>query len=284
MSITTTTNTPPSPLEELRTKQQQIWSSGDYNRVAALTVPVSETLVADAGIGAGHAVLDVATGTGHAALASARRGARTTGLDYVPELLAIARRRAAAEQLELELVEGPAEELPFPDATFDVVVSAIGVMFSADHERAAAELVRVTRPGGRIALASWTASGFVGGMLAIVGRHATPPPGARSPLRWGDEDEVAGMLGGGVTDVSSRTAVVTQRFASAEQFVDLFVDTYGPTHMVHRRLSEEGRAAFRADLADHVRRSSRSPGEEIVSDWEYRIVTATRAPASGRSR
>jgi SAM-dependent methyltransferase len=282
--MTTTDSIPtPAPLEELRTKQQQVWSSGDYNRVAALTVPVSETLVADAGIGAGDVVLDVATGTGHAALAAARRGARTTGLDYVPELLAIARRRAAAEQLPLELVEAPAEELPFPDATFDVVVSAIGVMFSADHDRAAAELVRVTRPGGRIALASWTASGFVGGLLGIVGRHATPPPGARSPLRWGDEDAVAELLGDGVTGVTSRTAVVTQRFTVGEQFADLFVDAYGPTHMVHRRLSEDGRAAFRAELAAHARRASRSDGGTVVCDWEYRIVTATRA-TDGRSR
>ena len=145
-TITTPTVT---ALDELRTKQQQIWSSGDYNRIAAITVPVSEALVRRADPRPGQHVLDVATGTGHAALSAARRGAHVTGIDYVPGLLEVARSRAAAEDLPVDFVEAIAEDLPFDDGAFDHVVSAIGVMFAADHARAAGELVRVTRSGGR---------------------------------------------------------------------------------------------------------------------------------------
>ena len=274
----TTTTTDTAVLDALRTRQQKVWSSGDYNRIAAITVPVSETLVSAAGIRPSASVLDVATGTGHAALAAARQGACVTGIDYVPELLGIARARAAAEHLDLELIEAPAEDLPFPDASFDVVVSAIGVMFAADHTGAAAELVRVTKPGGRIALASWTPAGFIGGMLGIVGRHVSPPPGAQSPARWGVEETVAELLGDGVTDVASSVHSVTQRFADAEAFADLFLAYYGPTHSAAKALTAQGRESLRADLVAHATTSARpdSPRDHLVLDWEFRIVTAER--------
>jgi ubiquinone/menaquinone biosynthesis C-methylase UbiE len=262
----------------LRVKQQQVWSSGDYNRIAALTVGVNETLVSTAEIRPGETVLDVATGTGHAALAAARTGARVTGIDYVPELLDVARGRAAAERLDVGFVGAPAEQLPFADGSFDVVLSAIGVMFAADHDRAAGELARVTRAGGRIALASWTRSGFVGGILGIVGKHVPPPPGAQSPVRWGEEDVVAELLGERVGDVRSSLHVVTQRFTSAEAFADLFLTYYGPTRAASVRLDEEGRTALRAELVALAEANDRGhgPGAGVVLDWEYRIVTATR--------
>ena len=262
----------------LRQKQQQVWSSGDYNRIAALTVAVNETLVSTTEIHHGETVLDVATGTGHAALAAARTGARVTGIDYVPELLDVARSRAAAERLDVSFVEAPAEQLPFVDGSFDAAVSAIGVMFAADHDRAAAELVRVVRAGGRIALASWTRSGFVGRILGIVGNRVPPPPGAQSPVRWGEEDVVAELLGDGVGDVQSSLHAVAQRFTSAEAFADLFLTYYGPTRAAATRLDDEGRAALRADLVALAEAFDRGhgTGSGVVLDWEYRIVTATR--------
>jgi SAM-dependent methyltransferase len=273
-SSTTTTGTP--DLTELRDKQQKVWSSGDYNKIAALTVPVSEHLVDHVGVSPNERVLDVATGTGHVALAAARRSAESVGIDYVPGLLEIARRRAEAEDLVVELAEADAEHLPQEDASFDVVLSAIGVMFAADHDAAARELVRVTRPGGRIGLASWTPEGFVGGILRTVGAHVSPPPGAQPATRWGTEEVVAGLLGDGVTDVGSVTATVTQRFTDGAGFADLFLTYYGPTFAAASRLDDEGRAALRADLIALAESHDRGEGDGLVVDWEYRIVTATR--------
>jgi SAM-dependent methyltransferase len=274
--MSTTHVSPAEVLTELRAKQQQVWSSGDYNRIAALTVAVNETLVATAEVAPGERVLDVATGTGHAALAAARVGARVTGIDYVPALLDIARQRAAAERLDVDFVEAPAEQLPFVDGTFDVVTSAIGVMFAADHDRAAAELVRVVRPRGRIAVASWTRSGFVGGILGIVGRHVSPPPGAQSPVRWGEEDVVTELLGDRVEGISSSLHAVTQRFSNAAAFADLFLAYYGPTHFAAQRLDEARREALRADLITHAEANAHPEAGGLVTDWEYRIVRATR--------
>jgi ubiquinone/menaquinone biosynthesis C-methylase UbiE len=263
---------------ELRDKQQKVWSSGDYNKIAALTVPVSEHLVDHVGITPGQRVLDVATGTGHVALAAARRSAVTTGMDYVPGLLDTARHRAEAEDLEIGFDEADAENLPYADASFDVVLSAIGVMFAADHAQAAQELVRVTRSGGRIGLASWTPEGFVGGILKTVGKHVAPPAGAMPATRWGTEAVVAELLGDDVTDVASVTATVTQRFGSAADFADLFLTYYGPTYAAAGRLDEAGRAALRTDLIALGKSFDQSSenGDGVVLDWEYRIVTSTR--------
>jgi SAM-dependent methyltransferase len=272
-TITTTTVT---ALDELRTKQQQIWSSGDYNRIAAITVPVSEALVRRADPRPGQHVLDVATGTGHAALSAARRGAHVTGIDYVSGLLDIARRRAAAEDLPADFVEAIAEDLPFEDGAFDHVVSAIGVMFAADHARAAGELVRVTRPGGRVSLASWTPTGFIGRLLKTVGAHVPPPPAAQPPTRWGVADTVRDLLGDEVVGFTASRATVAQVFASAEAFADFFLTWYGPTRTAAGRLDEEGRQALRDDMVALAADSNRGTDGSFVSDWEYLLVTAVR--------
>ena len=270
------TTTAPNPLAELKAKQQQIWSSGDYNKIAAITVPVAESLVTHAGVRPGARVLDVATGTGHAALAAARRSADVTGIDYVPRLVEIAERRAAAEDLTVDFVEADAENLPLPDDSFDYVLSAIGVMFTADHSRAAAELVRVCRPGGRIVLASWTPSGFIGQLLKTVGRHVPPPPVAQSPTRWGAEDSLRDLFGEDVVDVSFATETVTQRFGSPEAFADLFLTYYGPTHKAAERLSEEGRRALRDDMVALATAANQATDGTFVGDWEYLVGAATK--------
>lgn len=272
--MSTTTLTTPSPLAELKAKQQQIWSSGDYNKIAAITVPVAESLVTHTGVRPGAAVLDVATGTGHVALATARQGGVATGVDYVPRLVQIARRRADAEDLTVDFREADAEDLPFGDASFDYVLSAIGVMFTADHARAAGELVRVCRPGGRIALANWTPTGFVGQVLKTVGRHVPPPPVAQSPTRWGTEQAVRELFGG--HEVSFVAESVTQRFASPEAFADLFLTYYGPTHKAAERLSDDGRRALRHDLVALAAASNRASDSTFVSDWDYLIAIVTK--------
>ena len=273
MSTITTTVT---ALDELRTKQQQIWSSGDYNRIAAITVPVSEALVRRADPRPGQHVLDVATGTGHAALSAARRGAHVTGIDYVPGLLEIARSRAAAENLPIDFVEAVAEDLPFDDGAFDHVVSAIGVMFAADHARAAGELVRVTRSGGRITLASWTPTGFIGRLLKTVGAHVPPPPAAQPPTRWGVGDTVRDLLGDDIVGFTASRSTVPQVFSSAEAFAGFFLTWYGPTRAAAGRLDEVGRQALRDDMVALATDSNRGTDGAFVSDWEYLLVTAVR--------
>jgi SAM-dependent methyltransferase len=184
-----------TPLEELKAAQLRTWNSGDYGRIAWLTVPLARCLVTETGVRPGSSVLDVATGTGHVAIEAARMFCNVTGIDYVDSLVEVARRRAVAEVLPIAFEVADAEELPFADASFDAVLSAIGVMFTADHDRAAAELVRVCRPGGRIGVASWTAEGFIGQLLKTVTAHVQPPPVALPPTRWGNEEVVRELLG-----------------------------------------------------------------------------------------
>jgi ubiquinone/menaquinone biosynthesis C-methylase UbiE len=272
----TITQPVPSALEDLKAAQQQIWSSGDYGRIAWITVPLARELVDAVEVRPGARVLDVACGTGHVALEAARTFGEVTGVDYVPELVDVARRRALAEGLDVDFQLGDAEALAFTDDSFDVVLSAIGVMFTADHDRAATELVRVCRSGGRLGLASWTPTGFVGQMLKIVGKHVPPPPAAQAPTRWGVEEIVGELLGDRVHDVAAYTASVTQRFASPEAFTDFFLTHYGPTHTAAARLDDHGRAALRADLVRLARETNRGLDGSFVSDWDYLVVTAEK--------
>lgn len=172
-------------LGAVKQRQQQTWASGDFAVVAARIQLVAEHLCDTADLRAGWRVLDVATGSGNAAIAAARHGCTVVGIDYVPALLERGRRRADAEGLEIELIEGDAEALPFPDDAFDAVTSVFGAMFAPNHERAAAELLRVSRPGGTVALANWTPDGFIGELFRTTAAHVPPPAGVQSPLLWG---------------------------------------------------------------------------------------------------
>lgn len=269
-----TTRTTTGHIEDLKARQRLTWGSGDYGKIAWATVPVCEALAEEAALRPGSQVLDVATGTGHVALAAARKFCDVTGIDYVPELLATARRRAESEGLIVDFREADAERLPFPDGAFDCVLSALGVMFTADHQRAADEIRRVTRPGGRIGMASWTPAGFVGEMLEIVGQHVAPPSGALPPTRWGAETTVRDLLGDQVSTLRFKTTAVTQRYPSAEFFADFFISHCGPTFMAAERLSREARAMFRADLVTLANKVNLATNGTFVGDWEYLIAIA----------
>jgi SAM-dependent methyltransferase len=218
----------PIDLAAMKARQQTTWASGDYAEIATLIVPVAERLVDAADLRAGSAVLDVASGSGNAAIAAARLGAVVTGVDYVPSLLERGRERAAAERVAIDLRAGDAEALPFPAAAFDATISVFGSMFAPDHTRTAAEILRVTRPGGTIGLASWTPDGFIGAMFRTVAAHVAPPSGLVSPMLWGTEEHLAGIFGQGV-EWTHRTRTFTFRFASASDFVERFGTYYGPT-------------------------------------------------------
>jgi len=264
-------------LEEVKARQQKTWSSGDYGKIAWITVPLAEALCEAADLRPGSAVLDVATGTGHVALAAARRFCAATGIDYVPALLQQARARAGAEQLPVDFREADAEDLPYPDASFDYALSAIGVMFTADHQRAADELLRVCRSGGVVGLANWTPGGFVGQMLKLAARHAPPPPGIRPPTSWGTEEGVRELLAAGTARLAFTTASVRQRFPSPEFFADFFLTHYGPTLKASQALTPDGRLAFRDDLIALAAAASHATDGTLVSDWEFLITVATKA-------
>ena len=212
----------------VKQRQQATWASGDYSAVATLIVPVAERLVDLADLRAGSRVLDVATGSANAAIAAARMQADVIGIDYVEALLERGRERAAAEGLGIDLRAGDAEELPFPDSSFDAVLSVFGSMFAPNHDQTASEIARVTRPGGTIALASWTPDGFLGALFRIVAQFAPPPAGIKSPMLWGTADHLASLFGPDVRWAHT-TETFTFRFPTAEAFVDYFAAHYGPT-------------------------------------------------------
>lgn len=252
MTSAAVTTVPAPDLEAVKRKQQATWASGDYAEVATIIVPVAEQLVDSADLHAGWRVLDVATGSGNAAIAAARLGADVVGIDYVPSLLERAAERSAAERLTVALLEEDAEALPFPDASFDATTSVFGSMFAPDHARTAAEIARATRPGGRVALASWTPSGFVGALFRTIAAHVPPPPGLASPMLWGTEDHLADLFGPRFTWLQHRRRTFTFRFVSAPAFVEFFAANYGPTLKALEAAGSE-RGALEADLVELAR-------------------------------
>jgi SAM-dependent methyltransferase len=274
--MSTTTQTSQPDLAAVKRRQQQMWASGDYAAVAARITVMAEHLAEVANLRPGDRVLDVATGSGNAALAAARYGCEVTGVDYVPGLLERGRARAAAEALEVTFAEGDAEDLAFPDASFDAVLSCLGVMFAPDQERAAAELVRVCRPGGTIALANWTPSGFIGHLLKTVSRHVPPPAGVKPPPLWGTEERLRELLGDGVSrlEVTPRTFVF--RFRSPEEFAGFFRDKYGPTRKAFEALDAAGQERLWDDLTALAREHDREEGLTVAMASEYLEVVATR--------
>ena len=219
---------PTLDLAAVKTRQQATWASGDYAEIATLIVPVAERLCDAADLKAGSSVLDVAAGTGNVAIAAARLGCDVTGIDYVPSLLDRGRERAAAERVHVDFREGDAEALPVADESFAATVSVFGTMFAPDHRRTAAEVIRVTEPGGTIALASWRPDGFLGGLFRTIAAHVPPPAGLSSPMLWGTEEHLDELFGAAVTWAHS-VQTFTFRFTSAEALVERFATYYGPT-------------------------------------------------------
>ncbi|MFI6261326.1 class I SAM-dependent methyltransferase [Micromonospora sp. NPDC051006] len=267
-------------LTAVKVRQQKTWASGDYGAVAARIHPMSEWLVDAADLPAGARVLDVATGTGNAAIAAARCGCLVTGVDYVPELLERGHARAAAEGLPVTFVTGDAERLAYPDGAFDAVLSVVGVMFAPDQERAAAELVRVCRPGGTLALAAWTPDGFIGELFRTVGRHVPPPAGLRAPVEWGSVERVSELLGGSVHDLRTTRREFVFRFTTPEEFADFFRANYGPTLKAFEALEADRRPALHADLVELARRHGAGTDGTVRIPSAYLELVARRAPAS----
>lgn len=266
---------------ELKQRHRAVWGLGDYPAVARDVIPeLGPVLVEAAGVRRGERVLDVAAGSGNAAVPAALTGAEVVASDLTPELFDAGRAYAAAQGVRLTWEEGDAEALPYPDGSFDVVLSCVGVMFAPHHERAADELVRVCRPGGRIALLSWTPEGFVGEMFRTMRPYAPPPPpGAQPPPLWGDEQHVRDLLGDRVTDVVARRQTVTSpAYASPEAWRDWWKTVYGPTIAVYRGIAgdPERTAALDHDLAALAARYDRGTGSTVM-EWEYLLLTARRA-------
>jgi ubiquinone/menaquinone biosynthesis C-methylase UbiE len=246
--MTIATNRP--DLVAVKAKQQQTWASGDFSVVAARIVLVSEQLADSTDLRAGSRVLDIACGNGNATLAAARSGAHALGVDYVPTLLEDGRARAIAEGLDVEFRDGDAEDLPVETGSMDAVLSVFGTMFAPDHQRTADEVLRVSRPGAKVGLASWTPDGFIGQMFRVITSHVPAPAGVASPLLWGTEAHLNELFGAAMTNARSQERDCTFRFQSADEFVSFFRRWYGPTHKAFQALDARGQAALASDLRD----------------------------------
>jgi ubiquinone/menaquinone biosynthesis C-methylase UbiE len=268
---------PSIDLGAVKERQRAMWASGDFAVIGTTLQIVGETLCEAVDLRSGASVLDVACGNGNATLAAARRFCKVTGTDYVPALLERAARRAAAECLEIRFVEGDAERLPFPSASFDVVLSTFGVMFAPDHPRAAHELCRVCVPGGTIGLANWTPEGFIGRLLAVVARHVPPMAGLASPILWGTDKHLTTLFASRAAKLTTTRKMFSFRYESAEHFIEVFRRFYGPTHKAFAALDAAGQQALSADLARLLAEHNVGGGRSLVVPAEYlEVVIETR--------
>ena len=262
-------------LKALKGRQQAAWSSGDYALIGTTLQIVGEELCEALDIRSGQKVLDVAAGNGNASLAAGRRWCDVVATDYVPALLERARERAAAERLDIEFREADAEALPFPDGTFDVVVSTFGVMFTPDQDRAAAEMIRVSKRGGKIGLANWTPDGFIGQLFKTIGKHV-PPTGAKSPALWGTRARIAELFEPHASAVESAQRNFVFRYRTPAHWLEVFKTYYGPVHKTFAALEPAAQVALERDLMGLIDRFNRSGDGSMVVPSEYLEIVITR--------
>jgi ubiquinone/menaquinone biosynthesis C-methylase UbiE len=263
-------------LAAIKQRQQATWASGDFAVIGTTLQIVGESLAEAVDVRAGERVLDVAAGNGNATLAAARRFAQVTSTDYVPALLDKGRARARAEGLGVQFQVADAEDLPFADGSFDVVLSTFGTMFTPDHARTAHEMMRVARSGGRIGLANWTPAGFIGRLFKVIGAHVPPPAGLKSPALWGTEPHVDALFGTQAARIEYTRRNFNFRYRSAAHWVQVFRDFYGPTHKAFAALDETGKQALERDIVALLGEMNIAGAASLVVPGEYLEIVVTK--------
>jgi ubiquinone/menaquinone biosynthesis C-methylase UbiE len=263
-------------LGAIKARQHGAWASGDYAVVGTTLQIVGENLCEALDLHAGQKVLDVAAGNGNASLAAARRWCEVVSTDYVPALLDRARERARAERLSISFEEADAEALPFPNGSFDVVVSTFGVMFTPDQDRAAAELARVCKRGGKIGLANWTPEGFIGQLFKTIGKHLSPPPGVKSPALWGTRTRLSQLFDSHAASIEATPRIFVLRYGSPKHWLDVFRTYYGPVLKAFAALPPPAQAALEQDLVELIGRFNRANDGTVVVPSEYLEVVVLR--------
>jgi ubiquinone/menaquinone biosynthesis C-methylase UbiE len=262
--------------QAIKQRQQATWASGDFSIIGVTLQIVGESLAEAADVRANERVVDIAAGNGNATLAAARRFAQVTSTDYVPALLEKGRMRAEADGLHVQFQVADAEALPFPDSGFDVALSTFGVMFAPDHARTAHEMLRVVRDGGRIGMANWTPEGFLGQLFKTIGAHVPPPAGVRSPALWGTEAHLRELFGAGADSIEATRKIFNFRYASAEHWLQVFRDFYGPTNKAFAALEPDGQQALEQDILALLHRFNRAGSASLVVPAEYLEVVITK--------
>jgi len=268
---------PPPDFTAIKQRQRQVWSNGDYNMLGNRILLISELLCEAVDLRAGQRVLDVASGSGNTALAAARRYCDVTSTDFVPRLLERGKKRAEAEGLEITFQEADAVNLPFPDASFDVVLSTVGAMFAPNQPQVASEMLRVCRSGGKIGMANWTPDGVVGALMRIGSEYMPPPPGLQPPLRWGTEEGLHELLGAGTSSIECCRRSYTFRFASPQHYVDMMRTWFGPVKTTFESLDEAGQQRLTDDLIALCEETNISGDNTLVNEGDYLEVVAVKA-------
>jgi SAM-dependent methyltransferase len=267
----------PAPdLAAVKTRQQAAWSTGDYAVVGTTLQIVGENLCEALDLRSGSRVLDVAAGNGNATLAAARRWCEVTSTDYVASLLDAGKARAQAEGHAIRFQQADAEQLPFADASFDAVLSTFGVMFTPDQEKAAAELARVCRPGGRIGLANWTPESFIGRLFKTIGKYVPPAPGVKSPALWGTRARLEELFGQAAKEVRTLSRPFVFRYRSPAHWLGVFRTYYGPINKTFGALDADGQAEFTREVMALMERDNRSGDGTLVLPSEYLEVVVER--------